>query len=173
MGGKTRPQQAAGRVPMPQADVVEGRVELELAEFDADHVLLRDVVVRADDGVIARVAGARGDRGTGIGATALTGGRLARRPEIRRVASDPDPDIGFDAIQREVEFDPDVQSPGAHVRSESSVLERSRSRGRARGRIDPVPGAEEAELEREERQKSETASRDQAPAPPLASQRLP
>src|SRR5258708_8248456 len=95
MGAVAQPPQAAARLRLPQADVVEGRVELELAEFDADHVLLRDVVVRADDGVIARVAGARGDPRTGIGAPALTGGPLPRRPQIPLFSPHPHPDIGF------------------------------------------------------------------------------
>src|SRR6267142_5125098 len=118
-----QPQEAAARLHLPQADIVEVRVELELAEFDAGHVLLRHMVIHADEGVIARIAGARGDPGTGVGAMPLTGGSLARRPEARRVTSDPDADVRFDAIHHEVEFHGEVHSSRTDVCSESSVLE--------------------------------------------------
>src|SRR5256885_12152469 len=67
-----QPQQAAARLHFPQADVVEVRVEPEMAGFDADHVLFRHVVVPAHEGVVTPVARARGDPGTRVGAVVQT-----------------------------------------------------------------------------------------------------
>src|SRR6266568_2420148 len=123
-----------------------------------------------DGGVVARVAGARGDPGTGVGAVLKTGGGLARRPEAGRVASDPEADVGLDSIQSEVKFDREVQPSRPDGRSEGSVLERSRGGRGARGSIEPAPGAEHPELEGEKGRRAETAAADQAGFPALALQ---
>src|SRR5260221_7461338 len=128
------------------------------------------MVIHPDEGVIARVAGARGDPGTGVGATPLTGGSFARRPEIRRVEPGSGAEVRIDATLREVEFYREVQSSGPEIRSESSVLERSRGRRGARGRVEPVSRTQHAEFEREEPRKSETAAQVEARATALAAQ---
>src|SRR5438309_82845 len=80
-----QPQQAAARLYVPQADVVEARVDLEVAEFGGNHVLRPQVVVRTDGGVVARVAGTRGDPGTRVGAML----RTRRSPRKRRASRRP------------------------------------------------------------------------------------
>src|SRR5256885_12710777 len=161
-----QPQQAAARLHFPQADVVEVRVEPEMAEFDADHVLLRHVVVRADQGVITRVGRAGGDPGTGVGAVVLTAGSLARRPELCRVDPDSGTEVRIDAILGEMEFDGEIQASGTDVRPE--IRSRRNLCAHARVRIEPVPRAEDAEFEREEPRRSEAAARDNARATTLA-----
>ena len=140
----------------------------KLAEFDRGHVLLRHMVIHPDEGVIARVAGARCDPGTGVCAMALTGGSFARRPEIRRVEPDSAAEVRIDATLREVEFYGEVQSSGAQVRSESSVLERSRGRRGARGvsSLYPAPSTPSSNERSRENLRPPPALRPAAPRSP-------
>src|SRR5689334_17237989 len=107
------PQQGAAHVHFADADVVEARVELELAQLDADRVPTQEAVVGADGDVIAGVVRGRGDSRPGVGAVLLASRGLARGAPFRAVSPDAEPDVGFERAGLEVALDADVSAPRA------------------------------------------------------------
>src|SRR5690349_16884855 len=136
------PQQGAAHVHLAGADVVEARVELELAQLDADRVPTQEAVVGADGDVIAGVVRGRGDSRPGVGAVLLASRGLARGAPFRAVSPDAEPDVGFERAGLEVALDADVSAPRADGRVEAPVLEGPRGR-RRRGRCVQAAAREE------------------------------